>query len=270
MIGEQELLELLSEQHKLGEMLVGPTMAPTAPPLIQSTEELETTGLNEVAPPGSSEPVGSAVTLSNLFRHPDAHPVVLDLCLIRKYGADWYGWEPETLELKIPQDFKVKEVSDLVFSKIQAVRALHMVDNYWRHWEVFCWCTMPLNGMFPDFEVMQVPTVAECMVSVDIANQIRSDVKWDAEIVAYLESVHRHDGIFVSQPPLDFVHIDTDGLVVDAKEIRMLWPVVLQSNKMPTGETVTAEQLRRMLSAQRYLEANRSLLRSQLPLVQHV
>lgn len=260
----------MSEEQKLADLLAGPQKPPHAAPEADPTEELETVGQHEEQPESSFSPVPSAVTVVNLFRHPDAHPVVLDLCLLRKYGADWYVWEPETLEIRIPQDFKTKEVSDLVMSKIQAVKALHLVDTFWKQWEVFCWCTMPFNGVLPDFQVMQVPTVAQCMISVEIANQIRTDVEWSTEVIAYLEAVHRHDGIFVPQPPLDFVHIDLEGYPIDGREIRVLWPVVSQTNKMPTGDTITAEQLRRMLTVHRALNESRVSLRSQLPLVQHV
>lgn len=260
----------MSEEQKLADLLAGPVKPSHTPPEQDSTEELETVGTEEEQPKVRASPAPSTVTLANLFRHPDAHPVVLDLILLHKYGPEWYGWEPETLEIRIPQDFSVTQVSDLVFSKIQAVRALHMVDSYWQQWEVFGWCTMALNGVFPDFDVLQAPTVAECMVSVDIANQIRTDVEWGSELKAYLVVVHQHDGIFISQPPLDFVHMDLEGLPIDAKEIRMLWAIIRQTNKMPTGETITSEQLRRMLSAYRALEESRVSLRTQLPLVQHV
>ena len=39
-------------------------------------------------------------TTINLFQHPDAHPFVLDLALLRKYGPEWMQWEPDTLELE--------------------------------------------------------------------------------------------------------------------------------------------------------------------------
>ena len=260
----------MTEEQKLADLLSGPQKPPHTAPEADPTEELETVGKYEEQPESKVSPVPVNITIGNLFRHPDAHPIVLDLCLLRKYGADWYGWEPETLELRIPQDFKTSEVSDLVMSKIQAVKTLHLVDTFWQQWEVFGWCAMPFNGVFPDFHVMQVPSVAQCMVAVEIANQIRVDVPWSTEVAAYLEAVHRHDGIFVPQPPLDFVHVDVEGYPLEPKEIRVLWSVVEKTDKMPTGDTVTAEQLRRMLVAKRALEESRVFLRSQLPLVQHV
>lgn len=212
----------------------------------------------------------TSVTVVNLFRHPDAHPIALDLCLLRKYGPEWYGWEPETLDIRIPQDFKVTEVSALTMAKVQACKAMHLVDTFWKQWEVFLWCTMALNGMFPDFEVMQVPTVSQCAISVDIANQLRADVSWSSEVSTYIGAVHQHDGIFVPQPPLSFVHVDSEDTAVDVEEVKKLWPAVLATDKMPSAETVTAEQLRRMLVVNKALRASREALRLQLPLVQHV
>lgn len=258
----------MSEEQKLAAFLAGPGKPSTTE--AEPTEELETVDKAEEEPEGHRPVSISTVTKGNLFRHPDVHPIVLDLCLIRKYGYEWYGWEPETLQLRIPQDFHVTEVSDLAFSKIQACKTLHLVDTFWQQWEIFGWVTMALNGIFPDFEVMQVPTVTQCLISVDIANQLRDDVSWSTEVTAYLEMVHQHDGVLVPQPPLEFLHVETEDTVVEPKDIRMLWPAVRTSNQMPTGDTVTAEQLRRMLLSYRGLEASRVSLRSQLPLVQHV
>jgi hypothetical protein len=206
-------------------------------------------------------------TTINLFQHPDAHPLVLEIALLQKYGPEYFLWEAETLEWRIPQDFKTRDVSDLNMNKIQALKTMHVSDRYWTDWEIFNWCTAPLSGLYPDFEVMQVPTLAQCAVSVDIAARVRTDVAWSEEVKGFLEVVYRHDGIFCPIPPLDFVSIDATGLVVDCEEVQKLWPDVRRTGRAPTEETVTAEQLRRALGVYRYVEENRELLRQQLPLV---
>lgn len=208
-----------------------------------------------------------APTTINLFQHPDAHPIVLELALLQKYGPEYFLWEPETLEWRIPQDFKTRDVSELNMNKIQALKMLHVSNRYWREWEIFNVCTAPLNGSYPDFEVLQVPTVAQCAVSVDVAGRVRTDVQWSDEVVGFLEVVHRHDGIFCAVEPLDFVSIDAADLVVDCEEVQRLWPEVRRTRKAPTDDTVTAEQLRRALIVHEYVEENRALLRSQMPLV---
>jgi hypothetical protein len=240
------------------------------PPDDDPTEEVETVEKDEEKAETQERPSLQGVTSQNLFRHPDAHPLVLDLALLKRYGPDFLLWEPETLEIRIPQDFHVSEVSDLNMAKVQACKTLHLVDTFWDRWEVFCWVTASLNGMFPDFESMQVPTVTQCSIAVDIAKRIRDDVEWSTEVKAFIEQVFRFEGIFCPQPPLDFVSIDTDGLVVDCAEVQKYWPEVLARKSAPQEETIVAEQLRRLLLVHQALEENRVLLRSQLPLVQHV
>lgn len=236
----------------------------------EPTELVETVEEPEVEKEATAKPTVGSVTVLNFFRHPDAHPLVLDLCLLKKYGPDFLMWEPETLELRIPQDFRTTEVSDLNLAKIQACRTLHLVDTYWERWEVFTWVTAALNGTFPDFENIQVPTVAQAAIAVSIANQVREDVEWSSEVKAFLASVFRFEGIFHALEPLEFVELDTDDLVVDAEEVARLWPAVRDARRAPAEETVTNEQLRRLLLVQTALDENRSLLRTQLPLVQHV
>jgi hypothetical protein len=249
-------------------MLSGLSSKPRQPLPEDPTVEIETAGKDPAAtlhaPAG-----GGDVTAKNFLRHPDVHPIALDLLLIRKYGSDWLEWEPESFALILPRDFQA-QVSDLTISKIQALKTLHLVDDYWNRWEVFIWLTMSLNSIFPDFEVLQVPTVAQCMVSVDIANRVRTDTAWSQEMKLFLAVVHTHDDILVPQPPLDFVKIDTTGLPLNAEEIARAWAQVRVSGQAPQGDTVADEQLRRMLLVYKYLEESRVRLEKQLPILGHV
>lgn len=253
--------------------LMGTT--PPAPKTDQDpTEEIETLTVADEEFP-ISVPVAVAdpvVTAANLFRHHDAHPIVLDLALTRKYGPDWLGWEHDTLQTRIPQDFSTSTVSDLSFAKIQAMKTLHLVDTYWNQWEVFTWITMPLNNLMPDFLVLQVPTVAQCMVSVDTANRVREDVKFSLELKAYLSSVLRHDGILVNIEPLDFVPNDFGFLGLDSvlAEVEADWPTVRVTKTTRVKDELGREQLRRLLLVNQYLEAYRARLKQQIGLVPHV
>lgn len=233
------------------------------------TEVLESGG--QAPDKGSSHPSeASGITRANMWRHPDAHPIVLDFLLLQKYGPEWVEWEPETLEHHIPTDFSTPTVSDLNMSKIQACKTLHLVDSFWQRWEVFVWCAMSFNSVFPDFEVMQVPTVAQAMVAVDIANRIRSDVEFSLEVRTFLDTLHRYDGVLVPLPPLDFVSVDTHEIAVDVEAIKKRWPDVRASEKAPNGDTMEDEQLRRMLIANHFLEESRTRLRQQLRLISNV
>lgn len=230
------------------------------PPVVLHEHETDPTAVTRTV----DVAVPSRVTAKNVFRHPLSHPLVLDLLLIDKYGEEWLGWESETIEFRIPHDFAVDRISDLNMSKVNAMKTLHLVDSFWQRWEVFVWCTMPLNAIFPDFQYMQVPTVFQAMIAVDIANRVRSDMEWESEIKGYLSTVHLHDGILVPQSPLGFVEVDTSGLPVDVGDIVERWPSVRAARTSPKGETPEDEQLHRMLSAFLALEERRMQLRQQL------
>jgi len=218
---------------------------------------------NEVSLP----PLPTNITRKTFFSHPDSHPIALDIALIVKHGVEWLGWEPEVLHRQIEADFG--PLSDLNMSKIQACKTLHLGEPYWNEWHVFGWCTMAFNGIFPDFDTMQVPNVSQVAISVDIANRLRDDVKWSDEVRLYIRTVFEHESIVVPTPPLDFVDIDTSHYDVNVQAIKQQWPGVRVSGKAPTDASVEDEQLRRMLEVHLHLEASRNRLRSQLPLVQH-
>lgn len=243
-----------------------------------ATEVIETVGANEESVAATLDTSAhverekvSRVSIANAFRNPDTHPLVLDLLLLRKWQSpEWMEWELETLVLRIQQDFDTPTVSDVNLEKLQACKTLHLVDDFWLRWEVFVPCTAALNGEFADFDVMQVPSVAECMVAVDIANRIRDDVVFSAEVSRYLSVLHRHESLLCPQTPLDFVQVDAVGLPLDVNAVMAKWPTVKAQKKAPSGQSTEDEQLRRMLVARTWLEAMRERLSAQLGILQYV
>jgi hypothetical protein len=227
------------------------------------TEIVETVEPHQEIEKKAAEP--RAATPINLFQHPDAHPIALDLALLRRYGPLWLTWEPETLELRVPVDFHTQSLSSLNLDKLMAVKTLHLGDEFWKRWEIFSACTNPLNDVFAEFEVMQVPTYAEVIVAADIARQIRTDVTWSEELETYIRTVMEHDGVLVGIEPLEKIRPFTSGL--NSGLIEEAWPAVRQTGCAPAGDTAEDEQLRRMLTVEQYLEQNRQRLREQLPLV---
>jgi hypothetical protein len=206
----------------------------------------------------------------NLFQHPDAHPFVLDLALMRKYGPEWLIWEPELLEAKILMDFKTQTISDLNIDKLQAVKTLHLVDTFWQEWLVFVPCAMALSGVTADFRVLSAITVPQAMIAIDIASKLRSDLQYSLEVRTFLEVVYLHDGMLVpTDPMLDIVTVDTSRYDVDCEDVRRRWPAVRASGKAPTGASPEDVQLQRMLEAHELLEESRRQLREQLPLIYH-
>lgn len=257
---------------QLYEYLVEKAAAPTAQPVMDDegvTSQIEEAGSTEKGHVKNTH-VPSVITTKNLFTHPDVHPIILGLVLLKRYGSDWLSWETETLQLRIPLDFKSAGLSYLNLSKIQAIKALHMVDSYWKRWEVFLACTMPFNNVLPDFDVMQVPTLAQCLVSVDTANSVRDDVVWSEEMKAYLSTIYLHDGILCTLPPIDFIQLHGEEYGVDCVKIEERWPKFMKENKTVEEHHPEDSQLNRMLDAVRYLRQHRDTLRDQLKVVDHV
>lgn len=209
-------------------------------------------------------------TTINLFQHPDAHPFVLDLALMRRYGPEWLVWEPELLEEKILQDFHTQTISDLNIDKLQAVKTLHLVDTFWQEWMVFTPCSAALSGVVADFRVLTALTVPQVMIAIDIAAKIRSDIQYSLEVRTFLETVYLHDGIVVPTDPMEgIVSVDVSRYEINVEDIRARWPEVRKNGKAPDGMTPEDVQLQRMLEAHDILEENRKQLREQLPLIYH-
>ena len=212
----------------------------------------------------------AGVTRDTLWKSPDAHPIVLDLVLLRKYDVAWLGYEIETIARLIREDFDTQKVADVNLEKVQACKTLHLVDDFWSRWEVFAPCVMAFNSQLADFHTMQAPSVAECLVAVDIANRLRDDCSWSDEIKGYLGTVHLFNNELCPQEPLTFVTVPTDGLLVNVEEVQRRWPVVRASGRVPKGDTAEDVQLRKMLGSWVYLEAMRSRLQSQLVVLNDV
>lgn len=210
----------------------------------------------------------SAVSIRNLFKHPEAHAIVLDSVLLDRYGPEWLLWEPETLQVTVQADFG-HTLSDLNLSKLQACKTLHLVDTFWENWEVFLWCCMPLNDEFPDFEVLQVPTVAQCAVAVDVAGRIRKDTPWSKEVKTFWSVVYRHEGLFVPIAPLDDVGLEVpEGL--DVSLVRKKFEEAKRTRIHPPVRAPEDGQVLRLLVVHEYLEENSARVEAQLKAVSRV
>jgi len=234
-----------------------------------ATEIEETTEYEDDRTRTDVEPAPKLPTTINLFQHPDAHPFVLDLALLRKYGPEWLQWEPETIEDRVLTDFRTNSLSDLTMEKLQAVRVLHLVDGFWADWQVFIPTALALNGIPADFNVVQHTTVPQALVAADIANRIRQDVEWSLEMKTFLSVLFLHEGFFCPIRPLEWVEVDSEDYDVNCEEILSRWDEVRADHKAPESTTVENEQLRRMLDAWDLLEENRKQVDEQLPLIYH-
>lgn len=254
----QKKLELPDNLHALAESLAEDDALETEETVVYEDDRVRV----DVAPP---VPLPTTI---NLFQHPEAHPFVLDLALLRKYGPEWLQWEPETLEARILKDFHTTSLSQLNFDKLQAVKCIHLVDTFWEAWTVFSPCTQALSGTPSDFRVAQVITVPQMLIAVDTASKLRADMEYGLEVRTFMESAHLYDGMVCPIAPLEAIlDIEADDYDVDCEAVKARWDEVRASGKAPQGDTVEDVQLFRMLEAHQILEENRKQLQDQLPLL---
>lgn len=229
-------------------------------------EEIETLTDDEI--PVENPVIKTPSRSASIFTHPEAHPYAISLFLLKRYGPEWLEWEPETLRRRVDVDYR-STISTLNFHKIQAVKTLNYVESFWTNWEVFVPCVMAFNNLLPDFEIMQVPTVAQCAVAIDVANRIRVEKDWSDEILTFLQTLFRYEGLLVAIDVLEFVPVDQDGYEEEAKEISLRWPLVRASKQLPQGDGLVNDQLRRLFDIHGDILESHQHLTSQLGMLLH-
>lgn len=169
----------------------GAEVSPVSTPVIESDQVDKTQQL-----------VQRQVTRSNLFSHPEAHPYVLDLALIKTFNLDWFSWEPDTVFQEIKTTFNTS-IAEINRVKIMATMTLHIIDATWEHWEIFENTIHALNGSMPNLKYMNPCDIPALMAGVDIINDIRKE-EFNDEIGRYVAACFLHDEVSYAPPPLDF------------------------------------------------------------------
>lgn len=154
------------------------------------------------ADPDASTPV----SVRNLFTHQDAHPVALQLSLLRAFGQEWVDWEPETLWAEIQRVFK-SQISELARNKVQAIKTVLVSSGPWEDWQVFEKVMQALNGVIPKWEFMQAPNIEQLYAGIDILSALRKG-EFSDEVKLYMAAAVLNDDVIFVPPPLDFLQVE--------------------------------------------------------------
>ena len=152
--------------------------------------------------PAPTTAVMAPVTHKNLFTHPDTHPIILDMVLLKTFKMEWFGWLTDTLLVEVRRKFG--NISDVNKLKLLAVRSLHANDVFWTDWEVFEKVLLSLVGVPPKWDMLNPIEAPFLVAGVDIANKVRTE-EFSNEIDRYIATCLIHDGLFVAPPPLAHV-----------------------------------------------------------------
>lgn len=266
---------------------------PSEAPAVTDSEDddnptYETTGDPSPIDVGSARPptmVGlpedsyAPIDHKNLWVHHDAHPVVLDISLLKMYDTDWFEWEAATLWKEIMEDFHVPSISDHVKAKVQAVKTLHINEWFWTKWEVFCWITQALNNNIPDFHVLQKPSIPQLMNAVDIATMVRDGEEFEAELQMFVAAAVLEEGVLYAPEPIAFCQDEIVQLLdqqnPEAKalisEVDKRWKELgarpQEEWATELEETPVDVQVAKLVVSQNYLSLRRRQLKDQLRLL---
>lgn len=142
--------------------------------------------------------------LRTIFSDNGAHPIALLAILTKQFGEEWLEWEPETVWDEILDEFSAS-ISSINKEKILAARLVKTSHRFFLEWDVFQHVTDALNGLTPNFSVLQRPSPGEMLVSVDIAEELqgKQDIVFSPEVKAYIAGSFLYEDIWYLPPPLD-------------------------------------------------------------------
>lgn len=198
---------MASPERELFDRLMGSSATQPTAPVEPSVE-------NEIA---KGDPdAGVPITIRNLFTHHDTHPIVIDYALLKAFGLEWLGWEPETVWAEVQNDFK-SQISEHARAKVNTVRSLHISNFPWEKWQVFEKVIQGLNNNIPRWAMMQAPSIEQLYVGIDMMETLRR-MEFTNEVKLYMAaSVLNEDVTFVPEP-LSFIQAEVSQPVYHCRD----------------------------------------------------
>jgi hypothetical protein len=127
-----------------------------------------------------------------LYKDPDAHPLVLLLMVLDRYGPDSMDWDPEVLRVTMMRDNY--QVSGASWAKLMAARVLLASPSPWRQWQVFHWVARALGGYPPNFTYLEQPELGHLFVASDLMKIVDPQRPTVLEVDKFVAATLRHEG----------------------------------------------------------------------------
>lgn len=193
-----EVLPITTEQVVGGIAAAYAEWCPSIPQGLEKTSALR--------PDGSP---AQPVTSKSIWRHPDAHPLVLTVLLLDRFGEDYVEWEPDALRLTLQRDGL--QTSNSVFTKILAARVVLNSPSPWRQWEVFHWVCLGLTGESPNFHYLEEPEPGVLAAGYDVMRVVDPRRKTDLGVDKFIAATWKNEGFPYIPPPLDFAQRELES-----------------------------------------------------------
>ena len=204
------------------------------------------------------------LTGKQLFALVDAHPIALNMLMLKEFGPEYLGWEPETCwdEVRLTWGVNIAEVNK---QKIQAVRSIYIADEVLQEWEQFQCVVNGLLGVAPRPDIMQRPAPGRLHVALDIIAHIRDMGTVKDEIYKYCAAVLMDFGVAYGPGRLVPAnkYLNAGVSAEDMEHIKTL----VQRNATPTSitsNTLVATQAMKSLSIKDFALSVERILAVQL------
>jgi hypothetical protein len=214
--------------------------------------------MSEVA---DNSPSGEGPTVpKQAFTNRETHPLVLNLMLLKEFGSEYLGWEPETcwLEIRLSWNTTISEINK---NKIQAIRTCHTTDAPYDRWEVFEKVAMGLVGLPPKFDMIQRPTPNRAALALEIMAQVKEVSKLSDEVYKYVAAVMLDHGLAYGPGPLGPCNKHITRFVGAPRQARISKAVKMRRKPTFNGKNEDDVQIMKATSVKDFLEsASRTLL----------
>jgi hypothetical protein len=127
-----------------------------------------------------------------LWRVAEAHPLVLLIQVLDRYGEESFDWAPEVLRATMLRDGI--DPSGANWTKILAARVLVQSPSPWRQWEVFHWVCCGLSGKQPNITYLEMPVIGNLMAGLDMMKIVDPSRVTSVEVDKFIAATLRDDG----------------------------------------------------------------------------
>lgn len=138
-----------------------------------------------------------------IFTTPSIHPLLLDAELRKALGNQWFELDPLAIRMDIEEGF-TRNISQVVWTKINALKLLHSNWMAWNQWEVFRPVVDAFADRLPDFFVLDPPTVDDMTFAVSVMKKLYPDGIFSAEVGKFIAASSHYWGQYLLPSDLAF------------------------------------------------------------------
>ena len=202
-------------------------------------------------------------SLKHAFTNKDTHPLALNLLLVKEFGPEYLGWEPETCWIEIAKTWGTT-ISDVNKTKIQAMRTCHTTDQPYERWEVFDMVCSGLLGTSPKFDLIQKPTPHRAAFALDVLSQVKEGAKITEEVYKYVAACMMDYGLVYGAGPLEPCNKYLTKFVEREQQLRIKSAVERKYKPVFDGSNDDDVQIMKCITVNDFLESSSRMLLIQL------